>query len=351
MGLTFGQKPMTGQDEIAVEVVEALKITLSGNLKTTKSSAKNDEVYNLYLQGRYFFELVTADGNRKSLECFKRTIEMDSAFAPAWASYSVAQWRACGGNASCSNWEELKANNRRALELDPNLAEGYVNRSLYHRSEYNWVETMEDIKKAYSLDSKNSRVLRNYGQYLVVNGRFDEGIAMCNSAMMIDPVQPNSFRYLGRAYYYANRMDEAYAAYLKAYELSPMTVPIIGILEFFNVLVAVKGPDALLRISDSEQNEAIKLACTSIGQFMKHQQVEADKNLATLVEKYSTQNAYEIAQVYSYRNDKINVFKFLELAFDQKELNFSALNVDPVFKSFRSEPRFKVISKKIKYPE
>ena len=56
-----------------------------------------------------------------------------------------------------SNWEEIKANNRRALELDPNLAEGYLNRSLYHRSEYNWVETMEDIKKAYSLDSKNSR--------------------------------------------------------------------------------------------------------------------------------------------------------------------------------------------------
>ena len=45
----------------------------------------NPVAYDLYLQGRYLWNRRPGDVVWQSLECFRRAIELDASFAPAWA--------------------------------------------------------------------------------------------------------------------------------------------------------------------------------------------------------------------------------------------------------------------------
>ena len=79
---TFDRSPddiFKVQDEIARAVVDGLKITLSNDLKSTSQASKNNEAYNLYLQGRYLYE---RSGQRadteNALSYFTRSIQIDS---------------------------------------------------------------------------------------------------------------------------------------------------------------------------------------------------------------------------------------------------------------------------------
>ena len=70
MAITCGPRPGIGtlddvfaiQDEIAVAVVNALKITLLGD--APRVTETNPEAYALYLQGRFFFNQGTRNRRR-----------------------------------------------------------------------------------------------------------------------------------------------------------------------------------------------------------------------------------------------------------------------------------------------
>ena len=57
------------QDDIAGEVVKALKVTLLGTALTTRSKPQDSEAYNLALQGRFFLE-------RRGREDLERSVEL-----------------------------------------------------------------------------------------------------------------------------------------------------------------------------------------------------------------------------------------------------------------------------------
>ena len=71
------------QDEIAREIVKALKITLLGEKEAPliKSYTANTEAYQAYLKGRFYWNKRTAEGMRKSIEYFEQAIEKDSSYA------------------------------------------------------------------------------------------------------------------------------------------------------------------------------------------------------------------------------------------------------------------------------
>ena len=61
------------QDDIALSVVDALKLTFFGDEKelVMKRYTNNPEAYQLYLKGRYHFTRRTVDDFRKAIESFR----------------------------------------------------------------------------------------------------------------------------------------------------------------------------------------------------------------------------------------------------------------------------------------
>ena len=71
------------QEEIAIAVVDALKITLLGEAPKTR---KTDPVaYQLFLEGQYLKRQISNDSLHQAIEAFKQAVEIDPAYVPAWA--------------------------------------------------------------------------------------------------------------------------------------------------------------------------------------------------------------------------------------------------------------------------
>src|SRR5437667_7050172 len=81
---------VTLQDEIAREVSEKLRLTLTGeqNERLAKPQTKSAEAYQVYLPGRYYWHKMSDEGRVKSGEYFQKAIEKDPNYALAYAGLS-----------------------------------------------------------------------------------------------------------------------------------------------------------------------------------------------------------------------------------------------------------------------
>jgi len=122
------------QDEIATEVVKALRLTLlAGDQAVIGQTAKGDvEAYNLYLRGQYHVRLRTREGLERALEEFQQAILIDPDYAPPYVG--IAMVYALLDNYGYRGLDETGELARRALEralaLDPQSDEAWAVRGL-----------------------------------------------------------------------------------------------------------------------------------------------------------------------------------------------------------------------------
>jgi serine/threonine protein kinase/tetratricopeptide (TPR) repeat protein len=115
------------QDEIARAIADKLKVTLAGGAqRLVKQATANVEAYELFLRGR---ALIQKRGKHVApgTECLKRAVELDPAFAAAWAGLADAftvrgYWGLVPPGESMP--QALTAA-RRAVATDPELADGH----------------------------------------------------------------------------------------------------------------------------------------------------------------------------------------------------------------------------------
>ncbi|MEQ1585359.1 MAG: tetratricopeptide repeat protein [Cyclobacteriaceae bacterium] len=350
---TFDRSPkdvLLLQDEIAREVARAFKLTLAGNARSAARITSNEAAYTAYLQGLYFFDQGTLDGNQKATELFTKSIQLDSNFAPAWVELAANKWRLCVGRVNCPDLPEIKRLAKRGLELDPDNATGHSTMSIFYRGEFKMKESYEESLKAFQLDPRNPRVLRIHGLALLTMNRVDEAIEISKKSISLDPVQPNSYRYLGRAYYYSGRFQEAFEVYKKAFELSPQLLASVVSTEYALMILMAKGADALLDFLKTEESEQTKLAGSAIAYYLKGDLTASNESLNKLISKYAGENAFEIAQVYAFRKDYLKTIEWLNSSYHQKNYGLILVGQDPVFKSFWGTPKFEEIVAKLNIP-
>jgi hypothetical protein len=63
--------------------------------------------------------------------------------------------------------------------------------------------------------------------------------------------------------------------------------------------------------------------------------------------KYHAGGAYQIAQVYAFRNKSDEAFEWLAQAYDQRDSGLIETKVDPLLKSLHSDPRYTAFLKKL----
>ena len=189
------------QDEIAEKVAAALEASLS-DTAAEKPGARsaNLNAYLAYLQGRVLLAKYTVDGFEGAIEQFERAIALDPNFAAAYVGLADAQvsaaWRRGDGDISRMNEgplaEKAAALIDKALALDPSLGEAYLVRAY-------WWDTGEaqaeaDYRKGLELDPSNGPGLTRFGEFLTGrDGRVDEGRAMLDRALLIDPLSVRAY--------------------------------------------------------------------------------------------------------------------------------------------------------------
>ena len=217
------------QDSITRAIVLALKVKLAGRAASAAGSAasqgtRNPEAYDLYLRGRYLWERRGPDAIHQSIDHFEKAVGLDPAFARAHAGIAMAA-------SVLPMYAPIRSETiyptglragRKAIELDPELADGHVglaNNLLY---EFKWSEAERHFKRALELDPTNPTAHQWYGDFLYVIGRVGESIPELERAVELSPFSAVMRNDFGSALAMAGRHAEAVKVFERAVEIDSL---------------------------------------------------------------------------------------------------------------------------------
>ena len=170
----------TVQDLISEKVISALalKLTAEEQKRLTKHYTENAEAYQLYVNGRFYWERRTLEGLKKAIEYFEQAIGNDPKYALAYAgladSYALLGVFHLPPKEAFPKAKEAALN---ALRIDDRLAEAHA--ALGHvkvQYEYDWAGAEREYRRAIELNPNYVNAHHFYALYLSMMGRFDEGI-------------------------------------------------------------------------------------------------------------------------------------------------------------------------------
>ena len=159
------------QDEIALAVVDALKLKLFGDTKgaVVKRYTDDAEVHELFLKGRYYSYKYTAEGWTRAVEFFEKVIEKQPDHAAAYAGKAAAL--GClwffGLSPADEAVPQFRSAATKAIELDGNLAGAHLSLGMvnfFH--DWEWEKAEQEFKQAILLNPKDAEALSYYAMFL-----------------------------------------------------------------------------------------------------------------------------------------------------------------------------------------
>ncbi|MGB7293969.1 MAG: tetratricopeptide repeat protein [Candidatus Aminicenantales bacterium] len=339
------------QDDIAQAIVKTLKIELLGGdeARLVKRHTENSEAYNLYLQGRYFFNKRTETDIKKGIAYFERAIALDSKFALAYSGladgystlpdYSVSPPK--------SAYQEGMKAALRAVELDAYLAEAHASLGLALTDQFEWKKAEAELKMAISLNPNYAQARLWLGMNHMFQARHDEAIAELKRALDLDPFSLVINRNLGTAYYGARRYDEALDQFEKTLEMDPAS----SLINF------TTGMAYMAKGMSHEAEQALRKETALPGWIIEGfvRSGYARMGEREKLESYLEQDGRELAPsvpfwmacFYAELRETDKVFEWLDKAYEAREGWLRFFKVTDAFDYLRSDPRYKALLKKI----
>jgi adenylate cyclase len=162
------------QDDIAQSVVKELRVTLLGEAadanaaqKVTaqvaaavKGRASDPEAHRLYLQARHFVDRFTRDDATKGIGYLKQALDLDPAFALAWAQLGDAYANEAGYGwvPVAEGFARAREAVARALALEPDLAEGHTQMGLIQmQHDWDWRGAEASYRRALGAGTRQRR--------------------------------------------------------------------------------------------------------------------------------------------------------------------------------------------------
>ena len=213
------------QEEIAAQVSEALRLQLSGEEKQrlSRQHTHSREAYLLYLKGRYHCARRTGEDIKRALPYFQRAIQEDPGYALAYAGLAegsiLLTWTdVCSPSEGI---EQAKRAARKAVEIDPGLADGYTALGFVSACDRDWATVELAFRQAIQLNPGSSLAHTWYAVSLTAMGRSDEAIALVREAQQIDPLSLVVLHHTAWVHYHARLYDEAIAYSREVLEMEP----------------------------------------------------------------------------------------------------------------------------------
>jgi TolB-like protein/tetratricopeptide (TPR) repeat protein len=348
------------QRELASDIGREIRLTLIGGGRSPvgEPGVIDPEAYDAHLKGRHLLNRFTPHAVQRSLEYFRRAIDLDPGYAASYASLAEAYER-------MPLWIEAPAAStlplaleaaERARQLDPNLPEAYTalaliaanyswdwataERHFQHALELNpscaparcWYaeflaemgrfdEALETIDRARRHDPLSSVVLSTRAFVFLMGSRFDEAIAQADLVMELEPEYPMGLIRIGLAYGAKGRFDDAVAALQRAVRAAPELLAARALLGH-----------ALARAG--RQREALK-SLTELRQLAKQRYVPA----------------FLFATVHSGLGEPEKALTFLEKEYDARGWYMLLIKYAPQFDNLRDHPRFQAVIRRMKFPD
>jgi len=236
------------QQEISRDLCNEVRLELAPQ----RNRAPLPEAHDVYLRGKREIAKETPPALKKGIEQYHRAIELDPEYALPYAALGqiygrmallgIAPTRDCrrqqaalGNKASsldeflpeahfdlavaallAGDMPEFERRIARVLDLNPNFAQAYAERSLALVSAQRYAEGEAAYQKARELDPLSPRVMTAYGGRLGVMRQWNECLTVLHNAAEQFPDYEHTYAYLGLVYSQIGRPQEAIATIERA---------------------------------------------------------------------------------------------------------------------------------------
>jgi serine/threonine-protein kinase len=223
------------QDEITATIVRTLRSRLLGELgePVAKRYTANPRAYNLYLRGRFAWNLRSAEGMKQAIAYFEQAIAEDAGYALAWSGLADAY--AIGvdyrNGPVAEGFEKAKELARRAIALDDGLAEAHTSLAwVTFIHDWDWAAAERGFRRAIEANPNYASAHQWYAWLLASQGRTIEALRMGERAVELDPTSVSVQRGLGSLHFYARDIPLAIEHTRRALAMNPTALESMVVL-------------------------------------------------------------------------------------------------------------------------
>jgi TolB-like protein/Flp pilus assembly protein TadD len=345
------------QDEVARRIADQVQVKLTPQEQKQLSarSPTNPEAYQLYLQGRFFWNKGDEQSLKKSIEYYRAALTKEPNYALAYAgladSYSgFSDWYlpprqvmpqakaaalkalqlddslAATHVALCWihaiydwDWSGAERECNRAIELNPNSADAHDTNATFLSSLGRWEKMEVELRLAQELDPLSYRYFADGAMNYFAERRYDQAVLQAQKSLSLQPDYFIAHSYLGMIYAQSGRASEAVAEAQKGVQLSgsPLAEAVLG----YSYATAGK------------KSEARKIAADLQGHL--------DKRFVC---------PFEIGTIYIRLGEKDESFRWLNRAYEERSICISGMKFDPRLDPIRSDPRYDALVRQLNFP-
>jgi TolB-like protein/tetratricopeptide (TPR) repeat protein len=337
------------QSDVAQAIARKIEVTVTGKeeQRLTASHTVLPEAYESYLKGRFSLsDNNTRAGIEKSIRYFEEAIRKDPAFAQAYVGLAGAHTHLgtviMGGDPGRERPQVVSAA-RKALELDPNLADAHILLAGMAQKQWHWAEAEAEYRRALELAPNDSDAYAGLAEWLLCQGRVDEAVASAQRARELDSFGSATWD-LAWVLFQSRRYDEAVRQLRGSLAVRPNDAGTLWMLGFSLV---VKGePNEAIPLLEKAAAFADRssgfLDVLAAAYARAGRRNDALRILAEL--KRRKQHGYVAAAsfviVYLGLGENEQAFAWLEEAYKVQSNMLQFVKVHPLFDPLRGDSRF-----------
>lgn len=317
------------------------------------SSIVSAEAYESYLKGRYLWNKRTLEALRNSIRCFEKSIQIDPAYAIAYAgladSYLTLQDQ--GYLLTLQATAEAKRAASQALRIDETLAEPHISLAHAHFHEFDWRAAEKEFQRGIELNPNYAIAHFYYANYLLVMEQFEEAIAEARHAEALDPVSLAAGTNTATALYFAGRYDESIQHSLQVLDSDPKFV---GAYEDLGRAYLEKGMiddsiPAFQKAVEGSGHSPRYVASLAHAYAVAGNGKKARILLAGLRQSgkktYVSPDAFALVETGLGHKDE--AFAWLETAYEQRSSALPFIKINPRVAPLHSDPRFQSLLRRL----
>jgi len=340
------------QSQIASEIARELQIATGAADTGSTARLQNTEAYTLYLRGRSALDR----GDRSRLAQAQRYFEQVITLAPnwprapealAWTHVMQIQYQLV---ASRSGWRQARYAADKALALNPASATSHAVIGLLQAlQEFDWDAAEAEFNLALHADPNNTDTLLFSANTLAARGQLQNAIQRIDSAIAIDPLNPELAESHAVFLYYSGDLAAAESEIRRCLEISPTYIYARFLLG--QILLARGQRDAALRETEQETPDGGKDLGLAVVNYALRKQTESDAAIARLARQRGEFWAYAVAQAHAYRGEREQALDWLDKAYEARDSDLQFILNDPLLQLVRGDSRFKELLRKMHLPE
>ncbi|MGH7570351.1 MAG: adenylate/guanylate cyclase domain-containing protein [Gemmatimonadota bacterium] len=337
------------QADVAEQIVGALRVHLTprerAQLQETPKISQT--AHEAYLKGLWYWNRRNPANLRRAESWFEDAAEAEPGYARAHAGRACAcvlqlHW---GSDADPTARDRAFAEAERAIELDPDVSEGYAARAQVRIYDRDWPGAERDFRRAIGLNPGDATARQWYAEYLACMGRFDEAFEQVERARELDPLSLAVLTEAGNVLVYARRYEEAERRYREALELDPtFAVARFKLMELYQLLGRYdEALTELGQVGPSQAEAAARLreemAASGVEGYLESRRRFSDA--------IGGLDAFYDAAVLAGFGRLNEALAELERAFEEGNWYLIRTAVIPHFDPLRADPRFADLLKRL----